>query len=81
MKRASILAVVLLAGCATTTDPYTGETHQELTPAGQVIVAVILGAALIGVAAAIGGGDDSPDRVYKTTYSDGTTSKTEVYDR
>ena len=83
MTKTFALAAALtlaLVGCATVTDPRTGETKQELTPAGQVIGALLLAGVAISLAAAIGS-DDSPDRTYVTTYSDGTQSKTEVYDR
>jgi len=78
---AAALALALaLTGCATVTDPRTGETKQELTPGGQVILGLVLAGAVIGLAAAAGS-NDSPDRTYVTTYSDGTQTKTEVYDR
>jgi len=79
-KTIILITALALAGCATVTDPRTGETKQELTPAGQVIGALLLAGVAISLAAAIGS-DDSPDRTYVTTYSDGTQSKTEVYDR
>ena len=74
----ALAAALALTGCATVTDPVTGET--KLTPAGQVIGALLLAGVAISVAAALGS-DDSPDRTYVTTYRDGTQSKTEVYDR
>ena len=76
----ALAAALAIAGCATITDPVTGETKHELTPTGQAIGAVLLAGVAIAVIAALGS-DDSPDRTYVTTYSDGTQSKTEVYDQ
>jgi hypothetical protein len=82
MKYAILTAALTLAlsGCATVTDPTTGQTRQELTPAGQTVLGIALLGVAVGLAAAAGG-SDSPDRTYVTTYSDGTQTKTEVYDR
>jgi len=79
-KILTLITALALTGCATVTDPATGETKQELTPTGQAIGAVLLAGVAIAVIAALGS-DSSPDRTYVTTYSDGTQSKTEVYDR
>ena len=76
----ALAAALTLSGCATVTDSTTGQTRQVLTPTGQVILGLVLAGAAISLAAAAGG-SDSPDRTYVTTYSDGTQSKTEVYDR
>jgi len=76
----SFLPLLTLPGCATVTDPNTGATRQELTPTGQVLVGLLVGSALIAVAASMDTGDE-PDAVYQTTYSDGSTTTTEVYNR
>ena len=76
---AAALAATLATGCATVHDPITGEDRQELTPAGQLIVGMVLVGGLLAAASALQ--DDGPSTSYVTTYSDGSQSRTDVYDR
>ena len=82
MKRrlaAIALVAVLVTGCSTTRDPYTGQTRHQLNDAGKIAVGLLVAGAAITAAAYIGNSDDSPDRVYETTCS-GSKCTTEVYE-
>ena len=75
------LAAVLISGCATVPDPVTGEPRQQLTTEGQQMVGLLLMTVVLGAAYAALGGSDDPVRTYKTTYSDGRSTVTRVYER
>jgi hypothetical protein len=88
MKMRTLSAITLAAslaltsGCATITDPTTGEKKQELTPGGKAVLGLVVAGVAIAGLAALGGLDDNdPTSSSITTLSDGRQIRTDYYSR
>ena len=76
----SLALSIALAGCATVPDGH-GGTKTELTDGGRAVMWLLVAAVAAGGLAALGDDGDRPTSSYVTTYSDGSQSRTDYYQR